>query len=640
MCGFAGVMNRERPSPSISESLLYKMTGVIRHRGPDECSVYSESGFGVGHARLSIIDVTSGQQPMKDADSGVVLAYNGEVFNYIELRQSLKSLNHPFRTDSDTEVVLRAYLEYGADFVSHFNGQFAIALWDPREQKLVLARDRVGICPLFYSIDENRVVFGSEVKAMVPALPTALRLDTSVLDEIFTFWAPLGKKSVFENVDTVAPGEIVSITRTTLTKQQYWSWSYSTKASQYAADDRELAEELYDLLFDATRLRLRSDVPVAAYLSGGLDSSSLTALINKVSPDKLSTFSLGFEDRAFDESGFQKSLVDHLNVRHHHLSVSNQDIAEAFVTSVKHTESPILRAAPVPMGLLSKNAHVNGYKVVLTGEGADEVLGGYDLFKEAKIRQFWARYPDSTRRPLLLKKLYPYLNLPADGQADFLKSFFGGMLDQPDHSLFSHMPRWTTTSKSKLFYSDDLQASLKDNALDRAEQKFSELTASMSPFNRSQYIESTLLMPGYLLSSQGDRMLSMNSVEGRFPFLDHRVIEFASRLPEASKMKVLNEKYLLKEAMKSNLPGSIWRRSKQPFRAPDSSLIPNLLQHDLTRSYLTEHALKQSNLFDVAKVNRLVKKASQRGLNVSESQSLIGILSTQIVANEFTNLHV
>ena len=635
MCGIVGIFNRSRGNPKVSPLVLEAMAEQIIHRGPDEDGLYLDGPIGFAHRRLSIIDIESGQQPFSHEKTKTALVYNGEIFNYIELRDQLISLGHSFLTDSDTEVVLHAYLEYGTEFVQYLNGQFAIALWDSKQQRLILVRDRVGICPLFYSTQNKQVSFASEIKALSPALNSPLTISPTALDQIFTFWTPLGEDTIFEQVREVQPGELLVFTQTTVSQEKYWTWEYDPKNKKDVSQSL-LEGELYDLLHDSINIRLRSDVPVGTYLSGGLDSSIITALTHEISPHNLNSFSLSFNEEAFDESAFQYQLAKELGLTHHRCNVSNDHLANRFFASIRHIETPILRAAPVAMGCLSGYAQQQGFKVVLTGEGADEVFGGYDIFKETKVRQFWSKFPDSKSRPLLLKKLYPYLTLPSSGAGEYLKRFFGVMISDPDHPLFSHLPRWMSTSKSKMFFSEDLKDQIGRNALDSALEHFSPMMHNMESFNRAQLIESTLLMPKYLLSSQGDRMLAMNSIEGRFPFLDHRLIELASRIPNSLKMKVLNEKYLLKQSVKNKLPKNIVNRYKQPFRAPDDSLASILSTHEESMEILSSQKLEKYGYFDSKKVCRLIAKARKTPLNNSESQSFMGILTTQLIAKQFT----
>lgn len=639
MCGFAGIfsLNSRSVTPP-SQALLRTMAQQIIHRGPDEEGIYAAEGFGCAHRRLSIIDLSSGQQPMLSQDQNVVLVFNGEVFNFIELREELVAKGRKFLTHSDTEVILHLYQVHGLDFVSYLNGQFAIVLWDKPLNRLVLVRDRIGICPLFYTIDDGRLVFGSEVKALKPALPKGLSISTASLDQIFTFWAPVSPNTIFENVFEVSPGQMLVVDQGRIQKSQYWDWDYGQNGSQdYRTESEEqLIGELHDLLIDATTIRLRSDVPVGAYLSGGLDSSSIVALIHRYGNVPLRTFSVNFDQGNFDEAHYQNSLTAHLETEHSSIVVRAEDIAKSFAWTIYHTEAPILRTAPVPMGILSGLVRANDFKVVLTGEGADEVLGGYDIFKEAKVRRFWAQNPDSEWRPLLLKRLYPYLTLPDGNKSVYLKNFFGQALDQSDSLCFSHIPRWTATAKAKMFFSDELNARLADGAMTALLDSLPEKVRSFHPFHRAQYLESKTLMSGYLLCSQGDRMLMKNSVEGRFPFLDHRVIEFANQLHPKIKMKAMNEKYILKKAMEPYLPKEIIDRSKQPYRAPDVNSGTGDLVGEEFQHYLSESMLRDSGLFSSQRVGMLVKKAGKgKALTTSESQALTGILSTQIIYDTF-----
>jgi len=634
MCGIAGFINLQGNNP-IDSATLRRMIRQIEHRGPDSINTKKFEQIGLAHARLSIIDLTTGDQPICNEDKSIWVVFNGEIFNYIELREQLVKKGHRFSTKSDTEVIVHLYEEYGDDFVNHMNGQFAICLWDDNKKRLLLVRDRVGICPLYYTIEDGRLYFASEVKALKVALKNKLEINLDALDQIFTFWAPVSPNSIFKNVYEVSPGQMLVLENGDLKKRLYWDWEFPV--DNYCSDSEELqAEQLHDLLIDATKIRLRSDVPVGAYLSGGLDSSVLVAMIKHYGEVPLRTFSINFEEQDFDEKSFQSALIKSLDADHSHLMIETDKIAENLVSTLYHAESPILRLAPVPMGMLSSLVRKNNFKVVLTGEGADEVLGGYDIFKESKVRHFWAKDPKSNFRPLLLKRLYPYLNLPDSGQAEYLKQFFGDSLEQPDAVCFSHLPRWNTTAKAKKFYSADLNAQLRSSPMDMMLSSLPEKLAGMHPFNRAQYIESKSLMGGYLLCSQGDRMLSKNSVEGRFPFLDHRVIEFGNKVPPKYKMKGLNEKNLLKKAMRQYLPKEIVRRHKQPYRAPDAQVLSGKSLSDEMRNLLSEPELKKNGFFDANKVKFLLKKSdSGRTLTIPESQALVGILSTQIITEQF-----
>ncbi len=629
MCGIAGIVCLAGVSMDCS-AIMRDMVSQIAHRGPDGDGFYQDECVGLAHARLSIIDLAGGAQPIHNEDQTIWVIFNGEIFNYIELRQELIGRGHQFYTRSDTEVIVHLYEEYGPSFVSHLNGQYAIALWDNRGKQFYLYRDRVGIVPLFYSQEARQLVFASEVKALLPGLTDKPSLNITALDQLMTFWAPMAPNTLFEGVYELPPGYMLALSEDGVKLSRYWDWEFPTNNDYNPEDTSGLAEQLRELLVDATRIRLRSDVPVGAYLSGGLDSSVLVALIHHFSDAKLRTFSIGFDVESLDETSYQQQMIDKVGADHSRIQCSESDIGDHFLDALWHTEVPILRTAPVPMKLLSGLVHSQGYKVVLTGEGSDEVLGGYDIFKETKIRQFWAVNKDSGFRPALLKKLYPYLDVSLGRAQVYLRNFFGAELDNPSLPYFSHIPRWTTTAKCKAFFSTEVKASLSNNAVDLLADSLPNDSTRWHYFNRAQYIEAKTLMAGYLLSSQGDRMLMANSVEGRFPFLDHRVIEFASTLHPKVKMKALNEKYLLKASMKQYIPDDIINRHKQPYRAPD---IPSFFKEgspDYVGALLSEEGLNKTGLFDAKQVQLLLKKIRLgRAIGYKDNMALVGILSTQ-----------
>ncbi len=447
----------------------------------------------------------------------------------------------------------------------------------------------------------------------------------------------MAPRTVFKGVEQVRPGEMVILSGATVTRRQYWRWQFPEDGQHRRAPLPALRDELAGILSDATRIRLRADVPVGAYLSGGLDSSSLVALLNRDIAHNLHTFSIGFDDPGLDESAHQQTVVGHLGTRHHHVQCTRGDVAAAFPGVIRQAESPVLRSAPAPMQLLSRTVRDAGLKVVLTGEGADEVLGGYDIFKEAKVRQFWARHPASSWRPLLLKRLYPYLDLSGARGGAYVREFFGQGLDDPGDPVFSHQPRFTTTAQCKLFWSADFASSVTGTAQERLRAALPAELAGWHPFNRAEYLEATTLLPSYLLSSQGDRMLMANSVEGRFPFLDHRLIEFANALRPSAKMHVLREKHLLREAMRDALPASIVGRTKQPYRAPDAA---SFLGADRTADYVNEltgrDMLLRYGYFDPDKVSRLVAKLERTKAGAPrDNMAFVGILSTQLWHAQF-----
>ena len=566
------------------------------------------------------------------------ITFNGEIFNYRELREELVDKGRRFATESDTEVILQLYEEKGERCVDELNGQWAFAIWDLRKRELFLSRDRLGIRPLYYTYTQNQIIFGSEIKSLFCHPGVSRELDLKGLDEIFTFWCSVAPRTAFKGIRALPPGHSMRVRHGRVDVWSYWQMDYP--GAREDRSEEASIEELHDLLVDATRLRLRSDVPVGAYLSGGLDSATVVAMIQQFSDTQLETFSVAFEDPEFDESHYQREVIDYLGTAHREVRCSHQDIGRVFPDVVWHAESPVIRTAAAPLYLLSELVRESGYKVVLTGEGADEVLGGYDIFKEAKIRRFWAARPESKLRPLLLKRLYPYMkNLQAQPDA-YLKAFFRVRPKDLSSPFFSHLTRWDLTAGIKRYYSSAVKAELEDFDV------YADLRGTLpdgyndwEPFEQAQYLESTILMPGYILSSQGDRMSMGHSVEGRFPFLDHRVVEFAATLSPQLKMKVLDEKYALKRAMGHLIPPSVARRPKQPYRAPDAvSLLggPNGAgRPEYTDALLSSDRIQTDGIFEPRAVEKLVKKfTTGRAIGVRDNMALVGIVSTQLLVDQ------
>ena len=639
MCGIAG-FSGARIEVGDARRTLETMIHTLHHRGPDGYGFHVAPGIGLAHARLSIIDLATGDQPIRNERGDVWTVFNGEIFNYVELRADLIARGHRFYTQSDTEVIVHLYDRYGDAFVDHLNGQFAIALWDARRQRLVLARDRAGIRPLFHTRARGGVWFASEIKALLAVLPERATLDPRGLAEALTFWAPADPDTSFTGVHSLPPGHLLAIEADgSETLRQYWDWTFPDRDAAPAFTSIEQATaELRALLVDAVRLQLRADVPVGAYLSGGLDSSGIVAIIRGFTDTPVRTFSVAFEDAEFDESEHQRAMVRHLGTDHTTLTVSRRQIGEAFPRLVRHAEAPVLRTAPVPMMLLSARVREEGYKVVLTGEGADEVFGGYDLFREAKVRRFWARQPQSRFRPLLLGRLYGYLeNSPVRNPA-FAQSFFGQGLEHIDRPVFAHVPRWTTSQRALNFLSPELRASLGPwDPLAFYEQRLPSAISNWRPLARDQYVEAKSLLAAYLLAAQGDRVAASNSIEGRVPYLDHRVIEFGNRLPEHYKVRGMTEKYLLRRALADLLPDDIVKRTKQPYRAPDSaSFFIDGKAPAFVDDMLSTERLRKSGYFDPVMVGRLVDKCrAGKATGFADNQALVGILSTMLLDEHF-----
>jgi asparagine synthase (glutamine-hydrolysing) len=639
MCGIAGYFGRPNTAMP-ARLLLRRMVGAIAHRGPDAQGVFVGDEVGLGHARLSIIDLESGQQPMASADNTLRISFNGEIFNYIELRNDLIARGHRFATQSDTEVILHLYAEMGPDCVKMLNGDFAFALWDAPRRRLMLARDRMGVRPLFYTRRNGALYFASEVKALLEVPGISAELDPIALDQIFTFWFPLAPRTPFKDIYELKPAHVLLIDPDWEMIRPYWKLDYPRLGEEGPHDARAegaLAEEVAHLLLDATRIRLRADVPVGAYLSGGLDSAIVAAAAKQIVPHRLRTFSLTFESPEFDESEHQLEMVRALGTAHESVACTAGDIARLFPQAIRHGEKPILRTAPAPLLALSGLVNRNGFKVVLTGEGADEVFAGYDIFKEAKLRRFCARQPHSRLRPLLFRRLYPYLPSLQAQPPKYLEAFFGTGLGTLDDPLFSHLPRVRTTTAAKGLFSGDLRNALAGyDALTDLRDSLPPEFARWHPLSQAQYLETAYLLPGYILSSQGDRVAMAHAVEGRFPFLDHRVVELGARIPPGLKISGLREKHILRKSAARLLPDGIVNRAKQPYRAPDSQSFTGPDCPDYVARRLATADLAATGYFDPRPVERLAAKCRNgKFIGFRDNMAFVGVLSTQLWHREF-----
>jgi asparagine synthase (glutamine-hydrolysing) len=647
MCGIAGILNSSNAG-SPEQQALRRMLGTIRHRGPDEFGLFIDDQIALGSARLSIVDLAGGQQPIRNEDGTLWIVFNGEIFNYVELRAELEERGHQFTTHSDTEVILHLFEDLDVRAFARLNGQWALAIWDTKKRRLVLARDRLGVRPLFYWRSSKELIFASEVKAVLAHPAVSSGIDASALSEVFVYWSTLGKRSLFRGVQQLQPGHYAVIEENSMIERPFWRMGFpplslgdtealqATPSPSYFPQNgttEAYAQALRELLLDATRIRLRADVPVGAYLSGGLDSSIIAACVRELAVSKLDTFSIAFQHPDYDESAFQKQMSRALGTQHQVAFVKNTDIAEVFPAVIWHSETPLMRTAPAPMFLLSRLVRKSGYKVVLTGEGADEFLGGYDIFKEAVIRTFWSRQPESKWRPRLLQRLYPDIQRLSSANESFVKAFFGRGLTETDNPFYSHAIRWFNNERCCRFLSPDIcQAAQAPGLVPPADFN------SLGSLEKAQYWEITVFLSQYLLSSQGDRMGMANSIEGRFPFLDFRVVDFASRLPARLKLHGLTEKYILRKAFKDLLPPEIGSRPKRPYRAPIHTAFMGSDAPQYVDELLSESALKRSGFFNAAAVSQLVAKL-KAGKSASETDemALTGIISTQLLAQEFTS---
>lgn len=605
------------------------MAAAIHHRGPDGYGFLTGPQVGFAHVRLSIVDLAGGAQPLESEEGRVVVTYNGESYNYKELTTELQGLGHRFKTVCDTEVLVHGWEEWGPRMFERLNGQFAFALYDRKTQEVILARDRFGVRPLFWAVRDGDLFFASEVKALFASGEVVPEADPEGLDEVFTFWGALPPRTPFKGVQQLPPGHYAIWKDGQLSVRPWYTLDYPE-----ARDESPRAiHDLDELMRTGVALRLRADVPVGGYLSGGLDSSITCALAAKASPFALRTFSVAFDDPRFDESEWQNQLAGEIGSHHAVTHISQGVIAQAFPAVIRHTETPLVRTAPVPMYHLAKLTRERGIKVVLTGEGADELFLGYDLFKEVSVRLFSGRHPESAARAALFDRIYKYL--PGKGGGEFWKNFF---LDAgaPSDPLFSHLPRFNLTARIKDFYSAPMRAAASRDPLAELRDGLPAAFAKWSPLNKAAYLEMKTLLSPYLLSSQGDRMGMAHAVEGRYPFLDHRLYEFAARLPTSSKLLGLKEKEILRRWAKEIVPPSIRTRGKQPYRAPDAPSFFGDGAPAWVEEALSAERVRDYGYFEPAAVDGLTRRARRgQATGFRENQAIVAVLSTQLWHEQF-----
>jgi asparagine synthase (glutamine-hydrolysing) len=638
MCGIAGIIlhNPSVRSQGEPAQLIRGMLSQIHHRGPDEAGIYADAQRGTGTVRLSIIDLSGGQQPMESDDGRYHIHFNGELFNYIELKAELEKCGVSFKSRSDTEVLLKSVLMWGTDAFRKFDGHFAISIFDRQTKEMILARDPFGEKPLFYIANDDYFAFASEVKAF-RALPFfKAGLDPQALGHISRFWTVIPGESAFRGVRGLKSGHYLKLNGKTVTESRYISLPTLDARTDQAITPDTARDKLRNILTSSVERRLRSDVEVGAYLSGGLDSTIVTCLARKIAGRKLKTFSVSFDNDAYDESEHQIRVADALQTEHHALKIGNADIVDNFRDVVLSAECPIFRTAPVPMYLLSKSVQAAGIKVVLTGEGADEFFMGYDIFKETLFREAFNDYAEDADRIEAILALYPYLPHFTPEKAGQLLQYFKNYTDSSS-PFFSHDLRFANgTLSSQLFHdsgerernNDDLRQGMDDYV----DGDFNSLTR----LSQAQQLELATLLEGYLLSSQGDRMTSANSIEGRCPFLNLELVEFVQSLPTEMKLASGVEKKILRESFADMIPAENALRRKQPYRAPDAA--PFLDNPAYMEDVLLGQLIEKSDILNRDMGRKFVRKLMNNPagrVSPREDQAFVLMTSALILERDF-----
>lgn len=622
MCGICGVYHHRSLKP-VPERLLRGMLARLRHRGPDDEGALLDGDMAFGMRRLSIIDLAGGKQPSFNESGHLAVVFNGEIYNYRELAEGLRARGHVLASDSDTEVIVHLYEEYGERCLDYLRGMFAFALWDSAERKLFLARDRLGIKPLYYAHTAGGLVFGSEIKALLLHPGLEARLDKQALGDYLSLKYVPAPRTLFEGVASLPPGHLLTCDRRGVTVRRYWDVLFDEPRQELP--EAAYAEELAERLQETVRLHLRSDVPFGAFLSGGIDSSLIVALMSRELGEPVKTFSVGFGrvGGEGDELPYARLVAGRFGTEHREIVVGAQDFINFAEKVVWHLDQPIADQATAATYMVAELAarHV---KMVLTGEGGDELFAGYARYAGERLSPLFRPLPGAARSlALAASSRLPGLRGP--------KIALYALLQRGEAARFATwFPLFNPTGKRALL-APELAATLDPKS---AEAAFAELlghTGARAPLNRMLYADTKLWLADFLLL-RGDKLTMAHSLEGRVPLLDHTLVEFAARLPPDLKLRGLTRKYLLKRVARGALPAAIIDRKKQGFPIPIAQWLRREAR-PFVRDLLAPDTLRARGLFNAAYVEGLFQE-HESGF-ADHSALLWGLASLELWQRQF-----
>ncbi len=592
MCGICGIFHFEK-SRTADDGLLVAMRDLMVHRGPDDAGHYIDGPIGLAHRRLSIIDLSTGHQPMFNEEGTVAIVYNGEVYNYIEIKNELIKKGHNFRTRSDTEVIIHAYEEFGEQCVEKFRGMFAFALWDKRNEKVLIVLDRLGIKPLFYTEVDGTLVFASEIKSILlyPGIERAL--DFESLDLYLSLRYVPGPLTMFHNIFKLLPGHMMVATPEGTEIRKYWDVEFTP--SDTVLGETHL-EEFREILEESIRIRLRSDVPLGVFLSGGVDSSSVVALMSQMVSAPIKTFSVGYPEKMADnEFDFARRVADRFHTDHHEFRLSPVDFLDFIPKLVWHLDEPVADSSTIPLYYISKLAR-EFVTVILSGEGADEILAGYYIYKKMlgieKLRNL-PLFPLVAGLMTLVRPLLRHQKLAK----------YAELIRHPIEERYLGVSSVFSDGAKKDLYAAN-ENGLRDRSVHQFLQPYYEKTRHCDLLNRTLYLDLKVWLPDDLLM-KADKMTMATSMELRVPFLDHRLVEFAATLPTEGKLQNGESKYILKKLMSAYLPESILFRKKKGFPVPIQRWFQSDLQKNLKETLL-DSGSACLNFFKREQISRLI----------------------------------
>jgi asparagine synthase (glutamine-hydrolysing) len=587
------------------------------HRGPDSAGYFVEENIGLGFRRLSIIDLQGGDQPIFNEDHTVVLMCNGEIFNYRELTQKLTQKGHHFRTNCDVEVLVHSYEEDGADFINKLNGQFAFALYDRKERRLLLARDHFGINPLYYTVVGDLLIFASEIKALLEHPLVPREVDLTGLDQTLTFPGLVSPRTMFKGIHSLQSGHYIEV-KNSINIREYWDLDYPKDGEiSYDKPESFYVGRLRELFEQSVRYRLQADVPVGFYLSGGLDSSLIAAMINHISPGtQRHSFSIDFTDKGMSETPYQRLMAQFTGSMHHEITFDWPEIAERLSTMLYHAECPVKETYNTCSMALSEAARRSGIPVILSGEGADELFAGYVGYRFDRFR-------------VRDEKRY---DLETILEEEIREKLWG------DKDLFYERDQYAFRDTKSALYSERLSENLADFDCVNFELVNKERLRDRHFIHQRSYLDLKLRLTDHLITDHGDKMALANSVEGRYPFLDIELVEFSTQIPPDLKLNRYDEKYILKKVAEELVPPEIIKREKYGFHAPGS---PYLLQQNIEwiNDTLSYERIKRQGYFNPVVIERLKEQYTQKGFKLTlpfEDDLLIVVMTFGIFLDLFT----
>lgn len=638
MCGIVAMLSRRE---AVSPAVLERATKSLYHRGPDGQRqwISDDRKVGLGHARLSIIDLSTGDQPIANEDERLRIVVNGEFYGFEAIQRELQERGHRLRTKSDSEIALHLYEDYGMQALHQLRGEFAIVLWDGPRRRLIAVRDRFGIKPLFYAWHNDTLYVASEVKALFAAGVPA-RWDEEAVFHSVAF----GKhqtRTLYDGVFEVPPGHFLLVTDKHQQVTQYWDFNYpAADAASPSKSDADYAAEFRHELEEAVRIRLRADVPVGVYLSGGLDSCSVLGLAARHHPEPIRAFTLTFEDAKYDEGAIAKEMAALAGAEFNPIPITQRDLADNFADAIAQSETICVNAHGVAKYMLSRAVRDAGYKVVITGEGSDEILGGY-----AHFRRDMLLYNREGQDPQAIKELLTWLdehNTVSRGL--LLPDGDSGDLDSVKRVL-GYVPSWIETFCSRGVKFRPLMAPEFYSRFKALEGTYGILDDTdvrgqlkgREPLHQSLYLWSKTVMAGYILTMLGDRMEMAHSIEGRVPFLDHKLIELLVKMPVNQKIRGMTEKYVLREAVKDVIIDSVYRRQKHPFLSPPATLNPDDTFHDYVQEMLRGKVLASLPFFNQKSVVELLDRmpSMDDGARTANDQVLMILVSICVLQERF-----